>query len=63
LYHSKLVNAENRRIISLSLDHITFDSNNFDQLPQLTIGWGLPVARPLVRFTFKQKQFLNVSNH
>ena len=61
LYHSKLITSENRKVISLSLEHSTFDSNNFDQLPQLNTGWALPVAHVPVRFSARQKQFLDVS--
>jgi hypothetical protein len=61
LYHSKLTTSENRRVISLSLEYSTFDSIDFDQLPQLAVGWALPVAHAPVRFNVKQKQFLDVS--
>ncbi|CAF1277391.1 unnamed protein product [Rotaria sordida] len=61
LYHSKLVAAENKTVISLSPQHALLDPNNFDQLPQLNMGWGLPVVRPPVRFSIKQKQFLDES--
>ena len=61
LYHTKLLTAENKRMISLSLESITFDSSNFDEVPVLEMGWGLPTARAPVRYTIKQKQFLQVS--
>ena len=61
-YHSKLLAADNKRVISLSADHVTFDSNNFEQLPVLNMGWGLPVVHPPTRFNIKQKEFLDVSN-
>ncbi len=61
LYHSKLETSGNRRVISLSLEHSTFDSSDLDRLPQLNMGWGLPVLNAPVRFTVKQKQFLDVS--
>ena len=48
-------------MISLSLESITFDSSNFDEVPTLEMGWGLPTARAPVRYTIKQKQFLQVS--
>lgn len=56
LFHSKLANSENKRVISLSSEHILFDSNNFDQLPELKIGWALPSTRSPVRFSVKQKK-------
>lgn len=60
-YHAKLINAEEKRLMSLSLEESIFDFNNFNDLPELNIGWGLPVNNPPVRFTPKQKQYLNVS--
>ena len=61
LYHQKLASVENQRIISLSLDHITIDSTDFDQLPKLKTGWGLPKQHASVRFSIRQKEFLDVS--
>lgn len=61
LYHSKLTSSESKRIISVFVENFTFDSVHFDQLPQLNMGWGLPVSLPPVRFSRKQKEFLNVS--
>ena len=61
LYHRKLTTAENKKIIALSLDHTTLDSNDFERLSQLNLGWGLPKQNPPVRFTIIQKRFLDVS--
>ncbi|CAF1685489.1 unnamed protein product [Adineta ricciae] len=58
LYHGKLLTAENKRMIPLSVESITFDSSNFDEVPPLEMGWGLPTARAPIRYTIKQKQFL-----
>ncbi|CAF3133213.1 unnamed protein product [Rotaria sp. Silwood2] len=59
MFHSRLANADNKRIISLSPNDFVFDSNNCDQVPELTVGWALPVTRPPVRFTNKQRKFLD----
>ena len=61
LCHSRFVAAENR-VISLSSDGTTFHSNNSAEVSELTVGWALPVTHPPVRFTAKQKKFLDVSS-
>lgn len=62
LYHSKLSAAENKRVISLSIEHIMFDASNFDRAPIPKLGWALPTTNPPIRFNIKQKQFLQVNN-
>ncbi|CAF4478486.1 unnamed protein product [Rotaria sp. Silwood2] len=59
MFHTRLSNADNKRVISLSSNDVVLDSNNCDQVPELTVGWALPVTRPPVRFTNKQKKFLD----
>lgn len=61
-YQSKLATADNKRLVSLSLEQASFDPADFDELPEIGKGWALPIARKSVRFTDKQRQYLNVSN-
>ena len=62
LYHSKLMAGDSKTVISLSFQHALFNSSDFEEVPQLDMGWGLPVMRPPVRFSIKQKEFLDVSS-
>lgn len=62
MYHDKLQKSENKRIISLTLDHSVFDSTDFDRLPPVNVGWALPAAQVYARFNTKQKKFLDVSS-
>ena len=61
-YHAKLINAEEKRILSLSLQENDFDADDYSELPPVKIGWALPVINPPIRFSNKQKEFLNVSS-
>ena len=62
LFHSRLAAAEEKRVISLSSDGTIFHSNNSAQVPELTVGWPLPVTHLPARFSVKQKKFLDVSS-
>ena len=62
LFHSRLIAAENKRVISSSSYGTIFQSNNSAQVPKFTVGWPLPVTRPPVRFTVKQKKSSDVSS-
>ena len=58
-YQSKLGVAEKRRLLSLSLEQVSFDPNDYD-LPELHKGWELPIACIHGKFTVKQKEYMNV---
>lgn len=62
-YHAKLRSAEEKRILSLSLEEADLEPNDcFDSPTMDKEGWALPVTNPPTRFSPKQKQFLNVSS-
>ena len=55
IYHSKLEEVENRRIISLDLSLIqTID----DESNVLSKGWALPIRKPNTEFSSKQRMYL-----
>lgn len=62
VYQERLAASTIKKVVSLSSESILFDASNFEQLPKPNTGWALPVIHPPIRFTMKQKQFLDVSN-
>ena len=61
-YHAKLTSAEERDLLSLSIDATERYANDSIESKPFQIGWALPSINPPVRFTPKQKQYLNVSH-
>lgn len=58
-YHAKLNSAEEKRILSLSLE-ADCELVEYLDSPNTEEGWALPVINPPTRFSVKQKQYLNV---
>ncbi|CAF1548365.1 unnamed protein product [Adineta ricciae] len=55
MYHTKLEEFENRRIVSMEL-HLS-DMTDVDATPP-SEGWALPVRKPKTEFTDKQREYL-----
>ena len=55
MYHSKLEEIENRRIISIDINLINIVEDEVDILSE---GWALPKRTPRIGFTNKQRQYL-----
>ena len=55
MYHSKLEEVENRRIISLDMNSIDMTLN---ETSQLSGGWALPKRKPNIEFSDKQRDYL-----
>lgn len=60
-YHAKLINGEEKRILSLCLQENNFDADDYNNLSPVEVGWALPITNPPVRFSQTQKEYLNVS--
>lgn len=59
-YHARLTDPEEKRIISFSLEETVSSFDDSNEFTPMNMGWALPTINPPVRFTPKQKQFLNV---
>ncbi|CAF4578143.1 unnamed protein product [Rotaria sp. Silwood2] len=57
-YKSKLDVADNQEPLSLELERITFNSDDYNHIPPLSQGWALPLSRQAQTLSPKVKQFL-----
>ncbi|CAF3693675.1 unnamed protein product [Rotaria sp. Silwood1] len=55
MYHSKLEEVENRRIVSVDMNLTEAVANEANLLPK---GWALPVRKPNTEFSEKQRRYL-----
>ena len=57
-YKSKLDAADNQELLSLELEKINFNWDNYNHIPTLNQGWALPLTRKVQTLSLKVKQFL-----
>ena len=57
-YKAKLDAANYQDHLSLELEKVNFNPNNYAEIPSLNQGWALPIARKVQRLTPKVQQFL-----
>jgi hypothetical protein len=57
-YKSKLDSDQNQELLSLELEKINTDGNNYVHLPLSIQRWALPLARKVQPLTPKVRQFL-----
>ena len=60
-YHAKLINGDEKRMLSLCLEENDFHADDYNDLSPVEVGWALPITNPPVRFSQMQKEYLNVS--
>ena len=57
-YKSKLDAADNQELLSLELEKINFNWDNYNHIPTLNQGWALPLTPKVQTLSPKVKQFL-----
>jgi hypothetical protein len=57
-YRSKLESVENRKMVSIMLEEVTFNENQHCYKQILEHGWALPKPRKVTRYTDKQRKYL-----